>query len=285
MRFYVDVHRLANKERKNKTEEQYHVFTTDGIEFTKVKRVTDIPAGFGDELFVDVIPIELTDEFIELLRRGVKVYYLRRLNMIKGKREELGLKSKSSKNDLKALMSIESKWFREVDEDFLVMRRMVAAYRGLLRDSSSMVNRMKGLGGDEKEVYQETVDSLDRQIDKMARLVADEACRRIPAYNKVVEVLEINGDSYVRARAALAELMQYAIRSTSYHRLRRFCGLFKGRKGRDKFYSKTARSALSRLTSAILNNPKHRAADEEKILREIWVTARTGPRERLEVPA
>jgi hypothetical protein len=234
-------------------------------------------------LYVDVIPIELTDEFVEVLWRGVKVFYLRRLALISIKREELGLK-KNSRSDLKALMSIEPRWFSEVDEGFLVMRRMVAAYRGLLRDRKSMVNRMKGLGDDEKEVYQETVDSLDRQIDKMARLVADEACRRIPVYNKVVEVMEINGDSYVRARAALAELIPYVIRSTSYHSLRRFCGLFKGRKGRDKFYSKTSRAALSRLTSAILNN-KHRAADEERILRRIWVTARTEPLERLEVPA
>ncbi|MEM4303031.1 MAG: hypothetical protein QXQ70_03930, partial [Candidatus Caldarchaeum sp.] len=42
-------------------------------------KITDVPAGAGDELFVDTIPVELTDGFIELLRRGVRVFYVRRL--------------------------------------------------------------------------------------------------------------------------------------------------------------------------------------------------------------
>jgi len=68
-------------------------------------------------LSVNVIPIELTDEFIKMLRKCVKIYYLRRLSMIKVKCEELGLKTKNSKNEVKGMMSIESKWFREVNED------------------------------------------------------------------------------------------------------------------------------------------------------------------------
>jgi len=284
MRFYVDVHRLANKERRNKTEEQYHVFTTDGVEFTKTRRITDIPAGFGDELFVDVIPIELTDEFMEVLRRGVKVYYLRRLNMIKGKREELGL-PKSLRGDVKALMSIESKWFREVDEDFLIIRRKASAYRCLLKERKSTVNKMESLAEDEKEVYNDSLNDLDRQIDRMAKLLIEEVRRRILVFDEVVEALGISGDNYVRARAALAELMPHIIHFKSYHRLRRYLGLFDGKKWKDKFYNKNIRWALSRLTSATLNNTHHTAKDEEKILRKIWKTAKTRPQERLEVPA
>jgi len=43
-----------------------------------------------------------------MLRKCVKIYYLRMLSMIKVKCEELGLKTKNSKKDLKAMMSMES---------------------------------------------------------------------------------------------------------------------------------------------------------------------------------
>ncbi|MEM4298626.1 MAG: hypothetical protein QW815_09710, partial [Nitrososphaerota archaeon] len=65
----------------------------------------------------------------------------------------------------------------------------------------------------------------------------------------------------------------------SYKRFRRFFGLFRGR---PKLYNGAVRSALSRLTLVVLNNPKHRARDEERILRMIWMTVRGGPRERPE---
>ncbi|MEM2334506.1 MAG: hypothetical protein QXZ62_08080, partial [Candidatus Caldarchaeum sp.] len=106
--------------------------------FYRVSRVSEIPAEQGDELYVDTIPVELTDEFIEVLRRGVKVLYLRRLNILAERCEELGL-SKTSRNDIRTMMAIEPKWFREVDENFLVMRQLVSDYRGLER-------RYKGFG-------------------------------------------------------------------------------------------------------------------------------------------
>ncbi|MEM2334476.1 MAG: hypothetical protein QXZ62_07930, partial [Candidatus Caldarchaeum sp.] len=81
---------------------------------------------------MDTIPVELTDEFIEVLRRGVKVLYLRRMSVMAEKREELGF-SKTSRNDVRAMMHIEPIWFREVDEDYLVMRRLTTAFRSLQR--------------------------------------------------------------------------------------------------------------------------------------------------------
>jgi hypothetical protein len=58
---------------------------------------------------------------IDLLGRGVEVYYLRRLTLIERVRGELRL-PKSSRGDIKTLMNIEERWFRRVTEDFLVMR-------------------------------------------------------------------------------------------------------------------------------------------------------------------
>jgi len=45
---------------------------------------------------------------LDLLRRGVEVYYLRRLTMIRKRREELRL-PKTARGDIKSLMSIEDR--------------------------------------------------------------------------------------------------------------------------------------------------------------------------------
>ncbi|MEM4416286.1 MAG: hypothetical protein QXH32_10045 [Candidatus Caldarchaeum sp.] len=43
---------------------------------------------------MDTIPVELTDGFIELLRRGVRVFYVRRLTLFKEVYERFGVKNK-----------------------------------------------------------------------------------------------------------------------------------------------------------------------------------------------
>jgi hypothetical protein len=284
-RFYIDIHRLANKNRKNKTEESYHIYTIDGEMFGKARTLMDITAKEGDELYVDTIPIELTDEFIEMLRRGVRVFYLRRPTLIARKRKELGL-SKTSRNDLRAMMTLEPKWFIEVGEDFLVIRRLAATFRSLLKTHVSLLNRAKALQEAERKILIDSVKSLEKSMSDMAMLIVAEAEKRMPAYRKVVEALGISGDNYLFAKEALAEIMPYIDRSTSCRRIMKLLGLYRGHRGVDKFYNKPARSALSRLTAALLNNTYHRAKDEEKILRRIWTTIKQSePQERLGAPA
>jgi hypothetical protein len=99
----IDEDLCGYQERGNKSDEVFHRYTADGVKFRKTTKISDIPVNAGDELYVDVIPVELTDGFLEVLRRGVKVFYLRRLALISIKREELGL-PKTSRNDLRALM-------------------------------------------------------------------------------------------------------------------------------------------------------------------------------------
>jgi hypothetical protein len=52
---------------------------------------------------------------------------------------------KTTRGDIKVLMSIEERWFRRVTEDFLVMRRMILAYRSLLRTRKQLLNKYKAL--------------------------------------------------------------------------------------------------------------------------------------------
>jgi hypothetical protein len=53
---------------------------------------------------MDTIPPQHTDGAIELLRRGVEVYYLRRLTLLRKMCGELRL-PKSARGDIKALMN------------------------------------------------------------------------------------------------------------------------------------------------------------------------------------
>jgi hypothetical protein len=54
-------------------------------------------------VFVDVLPLQHTDDAIGLLRRGVELYCLRRLTLIEKKRGELKL-PKTTRGDIKALI-------------------------------------------------------------------------------------------------------------------------------------------------------------------------------------
>ncbi|MEM2484128.1 MAG: hypothetical protein QXR26_04310 [Candidatus Caldarchaeum sp.] len=169
-RFFADVHRLASKKRGRKTEENYHAYSIDGENFSRVRRITDIPAEAGDELYVDTVPVELTDGFIEVLRRGVRVFYLRRLTLFNLMYERLGIKTKSAKNDVRVLMALETKWFREVDEDYLVIRRLFSDYRSLLKSYVSLTNRMNASSGVGKDILKDAVKSLEEKMTKMAKM-------------------------------------------------------------------------------------------------------------------
>ncbi|MEM2652178.1 MAG: hypothetical protein QXU87_08900, partial [Candidatus Caldarchaeum sp.] len=254
--------------RGRKTEENFHTYSTDGENFSRVRRITDIPAEHADELYVDVIPVELTDGFVELLRRGVRVFYLRRMTVMAEKREELGL-SKTSRNDVRAMMHIEPIWFREVDEDYLVMRRLTTAFRSLQRTYLSYLNRAKALPDDDRRLFMEVVHAVEKSMMETASSIVSEAEKRYPCFNKVVEELGITGEKHLIAKEALAEIIPYVERTKSFKRLKKFFGLYEGKKGVNKIYSKPARHALVRLTAAVLKNAYHRARDEEQLLRRI----------------
>ena len=101
MKFYADVHRTK------KNSERFRItYTTDGKAFRHVDSFSEVPAGPGDRLFMDTLPPQHMDGAIELLGRGVEVYYLRRLTLLEKMRSKYKL-PKSTRGDIKALMNIE----------------------------------------------------------------------------------------------------------------------------------------------------------------------------------
>jgi len=246
-RFYCDVHRTG------KNGEGFRItFTTDGVSFKQVDSFADIPAREGDAVFVDTLPLHHTDGLLELLRRGVEVYYLRRLTLIARRREELRL-SKTTRNDVKALMIIGERWFRRVTEDFLVMRRMITAYRSLLKTHQQLLNKSKALSEDERSLLKPAIKAVEEQMGKLAERIAEEAGKRYPAYNKLVEGLGIRDSP--AAMEAVAELVVYIDLANSPLRgLKKLLGLYKPvrsrRKRHSRLYNGQLRRALDRLAMA-----------------------------------
>jgi hypothetical protein len=219
-RFFCDVHRRA------KNGEGYRItYTTDGITFRHTDRFAEIPATTGDKVFVDTLPLNHTDDAIELLRHGVEIYCLRRLTLIKERREKLGL-PKTVRGDIKTLMTVERRRFRKLSEDFLIMRRLISAYRSLQRTHQQLENKCKALSEAEKYALKPAIKALESQMNEMAKKIAGEAGRRYPVYNKLVEELGIDGK--VSAMEALAELMTYIDFAKSPLRgLKKLLGLYR----------------------------------------------------------
>jgi hypothetical protein len=264
-RFFCDVHRRA------RNGEGYRItFTTDGVTFRHADSFAEIPVKAGDKVFVDVLPLQHTDDAIGLLRRGVELYCLRRLTLVGKKREELEL-PKTTRGDIKTLISLEERWFRKLSEDFLIMRRMISAYRSLQRTRQQLENKCKALSEAEKYALKPAIKALENQMNDMAKQIAEETGRRYPAYDKVVEVLGISGNP--SALAALAELLVYP-EWRSWRRTRNYFGLFPRDRKTHYHKSKTARQALERLT-LVVKGYGVKGRDLEEVLKTVWLTLKT----------
>ena len=59
------------------------------------------------------------------------------------------------------MMSIEERWFRRVTEDFLILRRVILAYRSLLKTHQQLLNKYRALSDVEREVLKPAISSIE----------------------------------------------------------------------------------------------------------------------------
>jgi hypothetical protein len=278
LKFYADVH------RSKRNGEGFRItYSTDGITFKHVDSFSEVPAGPGDELFMDTLLPQHTDGSIELLRKRVEVYYLRRLTLIEKMRREHKL-PKTARGDIKALMSIEERWFRRVTEDFLVLRRMILAYRSLLKTHQQLVNKAKSLSESGRITLKPVISSIEKQLGEMAGMIAEEAGKSYPAYNRLVGEMDICGN--IKAQEALAELIAYLDPFKGFRKTSNILGLFKPIRGGRKIYSGHLRRALQRLTASTNNiSPLQLTAERKKeVLSRVWRIYRQEVLGRLAMP-
>jgi len=181
-------------------------------------------------------------------------------------------------------MTIGERWFRRVTEDFLVMRRMVAAYRSLLKTHKQLVNKSKALSEDEGSLLKPDIKAVEEQMGKLAERIAEEAGRRFPVYNKLVEEL---GISSLEGMEALAEIITYLDHSKGFRKTASLFGLFKPVRGKKKMYDGRLRQALQRLTASVngISPFQLTARLEKQTLFKVWMILGREARGRLAVPA
>jgi hypothetical protein len=177
---------------------------------------------------------------------------------------------KSARGDITTLMNIEEGWFRRVTENFLVMRRMILGHRSLLRTRQQLLNKYKALSEAEKVVLKPAISSIEKQLEEVARMIAGEAGRRYPAYNRLVEVLGVGGRS--SALESLVEVFTYAEWS-SWCRVRNYFGLW-DRDGKTHYHKTKARNALETLTLSI-KGYRINGRDIEEVLKTICLNLKT----------
>ena len=116
-------------------------------------------------------------------------------------------------------------------------------------------------------------------------MIAEEAGKSYPAYNRLVDELGIRGN--IKAQEALAELITYLDPFKGFRKTSNILGLFKPIRGGRKIYSGHLRRALQRLTTSTNNiSPLQLTARMEKeMLSRVWRIYRREALGRLAIPA
>jgi hypothetical protein len=122
-------------------------------------------------------------------------------------------------------------------------------------------------------------------MGEVARMIAVEAGKSYPAYNRLVDWLGIRGN--IKAQEALAELITYLDQSRGFRKTRNLLGLFKLIRGGRKIYSGHLRRALQRLTASANNTASFQliARMEKEVLSRVWRIYRQEALGRLAIPA
>jgi hypothetical protein len=75
---------------------------------------------------------------------------------------------------------------------------MILAYRSLLKTHQQLVNKAKALSESERVTLKPAISSIERQILEMERQIIEEAGKRHPVYNRLVDELGVRGN--IKAR-------------------------------------------------------------------------------------
>ena len=165
------------------------------------------------------------------------------------------------------------------------MRRMVVTYRSLMGTYQQFMSKYRAVSEEERRVLRPVVKALEQQMDELAKKIVDEAGKRYPAYNRLVEELKLH-DS-LTGREALAEIIVYLDPSKGFRKTANLFGLFKPVRGKKKIYDRRLRQALQRLATSTngVRPARLTARLEKETLRRIWTFYRREARGRLVVQA
>jgi hypothetical protein len=136
-----------------------------------------------------------------------------------------------------------------------------------LKTHQQLVSKAKSLSESGRITLKPVISSIEKQLGEMAGMIVGEAGKRYQAYNRLVELLGIDGNpSALEALAEVLVLPEWA----SWRRTKNYFGLWR-RDRKTRFHrSRTARQALERLTISIKGYA--RGKELKEVLKTIWIT-------------
>ncbi|MEM4328059.1 MAG: hypothetical protein QXH32_03360 [Candidatus Caldarchaeum sp.] len=248
-RFYVDVHTSANGRRGK----PHVVF--DGHQCVRTSRLVDVPAGEGDEVYVDVIPSTMYDDVSALLGRGVRVFRLKRTDIIAVYRDRLSL-SKNDENDATTLSMMDRDCFIEVTAVYVELMKLVHEYYKQL----SLLTLMKQL-----DASPELIRLARKNKDKLACRIVKKAKTTIKEYDKVCRELGLTDKSRY-GKAALADLLLNVDFTAGLRKIICYVGLYNPSNGK---YNHRLKTAIHSLAISYYRRQRVKAKEVRQLLKKI----------------
>ena len=267
---YVDTSPTASRtatDGKRKKRKPHYVFDGEKIfEVNKLTKLKDV-----DEVFIDTLFPEIYEEVLELLKRGVKVYLLKNVRILKKLRLENNLK-KSDENDAVILSKISKDGFRLLTlqevEKRAKLRPLINKYELLSKRIKTLKTWINRDGYEYK--LKDDVRLMEKDKEEVAKKIIETLSNDV-IYKEVCRLLGLR-DS-VEAAILTIELPLHLPLNT----LKKIVGLTPDKnKGR---FNHHLRKHLSQLATNIYLNMK-RWKDKWEVPRELREVVDSLPKEK-----
>ncbi|MEM2801185.1 MAG: hypothetical protein QXR26_09065 [Candidatus Caldarchaeum sp.] len=223
----------------------------------------DVPAGEGDEVYLDVIPSTMYDDVSALLSRGVRVFRLKRTDLIAAYRERLSL-AKSHENDAIVLSTMDAGCFKNVTVEYIELMKLVHEYH-------KQLNILKLLK--QFKASAEAVKPIRRNKDRLARQIISMATNTMSIYRPLCETLGLSDDC-LYGRVALADLLLHVDFTTKLRKILCYVGLYKPNNGK---YNHRLHQAAINLAISHYRRRRIKAREARQLLKTIKQTMTGGP--------
>ncbi|MEM4298851.1 MAG: hypothetical protein QW069_00985 [Candidatus Caldarchaeum sp.] len=203
------------------------------------------------------------DDVSTLLTRGVRVFRLRRTDIIAVYRDRLSL-SKNDENDATTLSMMDGGCFVEVTAEYVGLMKLIDEYH-------KQLNILKLLK--QFKASAEAVKPIRRNKDRLARQIISMATNTMSIYRPLCETLGLSDDC-LYGRVALADLLLHVDFTTKLRKILCYVGLYKPNNGK---YNHRLHQAAINLAISHYRRRRIKAREARQLLKTIKQTMTGGP--------
>ncbi|MEM1980906.1 MAG: hypothetical protein QW137_09950 [Candidatus Caldarchaeum sp.] len=203
------------------------------------------------------------DDVSTLLTRGVRVFRLKRTDLIAAYRERLSL-AKSHENDAIVLSTMDAGCFKNVTVEYIELMKLVHEYYKQL----SLLTLMKQL-----DASVELIRLARKNKDKLAYQIVKKAKTTIKEYDKVCRELGLTDKSRY-GKAALADLLLNVDFTAGLRKIICYVGLYNPNNGKCNHRLKTAAHSLA---ISYYRRQRVKAKEVRQLLKKIKQIMAGGP--------